>query len=320
MPVRNRLTEVLQIESPILLAPMDGVAGGRLAAAVSAAGGLGLLGGGYGDPDWIEREVALAGGARIGCGFITWSVAKRRHALAAALKRKPVAIMLSFGDPAPFVADIRAAGAKLICQVQSVVAARQAVSAGADVVVAQGMEAGGHGMSTPLLSLLPQVVDVCGEVPVVAAGGIADGRGLAAALALGAQGVLMGTRFYASLEADAPAEAKRRIVAAGDGDSVRSIVFDIARGRRWPEGYTGRCLRNAFAEQWLGREGELAALGPAAVREYAAASDRDDFDVAAVIAGEACGLIHDIPPAADLVARILREAERVWRPSPLTVV
>ena len=310
MAIRNRLTDTLGLEAPILLAPMDLVSGGALAAAVGAAGGLGLLGGGYGDPRWVEREWAKAGNARIGCGFITWSLQKRPEALAAALARSPVAVMLSFGDPAPFVGAIRAAGAKLICQVQSVAQARQAAAARADVIVAQGTEAGGHGSGAPLFALLPQVVDACPDLPVAAAGGIADGRGLAAALALGAEGVLMGTRFYASLEANGAPEAKRRIVAAGEGDSVRSLVFDLARANRWPDGYTGRCLRNAFAERWLGREDEFAAAGDVA-REYAAARDRGDFDTAAVIAGEACGLIHDIPPAAEIVARVIAEAEAI---------
>ena len=309
MTINNRLTERLGVEHPILLAPMDLVAGGRLAAAVANAGGLGLLGGGYGDVDWLEKEWAKAGNTRIGCGFITWSLAQRPQALTAALARKPAAVMLSFGDPAPFAAEIRAAGATLICQVQTVSQAREAMQAGADVIVAQGTEAGGHGMSAPLFTLLPQVVDACPDVPVVAAGGVADGRGLAAALALGAEGALIGTRFYASVESEGAAEAKQRIVAAGAGDSVRSVLFDLARGNPWPGGYTGRCLRNAFVERWLGREEELAAQGEAVAREYAAARRRGDFDTAAVIAGEACGLIHDIPPAAEIVARIMAEAE-----------
>jgi nitronate monooxygenase len=290
---------------------MDLVAGGRLAASVSQAGGLGLLGGGYGDGEWIDREWGRAGNARIGCGFITWSVAKHPEVLDLALAHRPAAIMLSFGDPRPFASAIRAANARLICQVQTVAQAREAMEAGADVIVAQGTEAGGHGMSEPLFTLLPQVVDACPGTPVVAAGGIADGRGLAAALMLGAQGVLMGTRFYASQEADGQPEAKRRIVAAEGGQTVRSIVFDLSRGIRWPARYTGRLLRNRHAERWLGHEVELEARMSEVGREYAAARERGDFDVAGVIAGEACALIHDIPPAAAIVERIVAEAERL---------
>src|SRR5438309_826935 len=172
MPIRNRLTKLLDIEHPVLLAPMDLVSGGRLAAAVSHAGGLGLIGGGYGDGDWIDREWGSAGNARVGCGFITWSLAKRPEVLDRVLAHQPAAIMLSFGDPGPFAAAIRAAGARLICQVQTVAQAREAACAGADVIVAQGTEAGGHGQSEPLFTLLPQVVDACPDIPVVAAGGI----------------------------------------------------------------------------------------------------------------------------------------------------
>jgi nitronate monooxygenase len=142
MAIRNRLTRVLGIEHPVLLAPMDLVSGGKLAAAVSHAGGLGLIGGGYGDSRWIERQWESAGNARIGCGFITWSLAKHPEALGDALARQAAAIMLSFGDPRPFAPAIRAGGALLICQVQTVAQAREAVEVGADVIVAQGTDGG----------------------------------------------------------------------------------------------------------------------------------------------------------------------------------
>ena len=311
MAITNRLTQTLGIEHPVLLAPMDLVSGGRLAGAVSQAGGLGMLGGGYGDGEWIEQEWARAGNARIGCGFITWSLAKHPGLLDAALARRPAAVMLSFGDPRPFAPAVRAAGSLLICQVQTVAQAREALDAGADVIVAQGTEAGGHGLTEPLFTLLPQVVDACPDTPVVAAGGIADGRGLAAAMMLGAEGVLMGTRFYASQEADGHPDAKRRILEAAGGQTVRSIVFDLSRRNRWPAPYTGRLLRNAHLERWLGHEDELEAGAEDVGRDYAAARARGDFDVAGVIAGEACALIHDIPPAAEIVTRIVAAAERL---------
>jgi len=315
MPFQNRVTQCLNIEHPVLLAPMDLVAGGRLAASVSQAGGLGLLGGGYGDGAWLDREWARAGNARIGCGFITWSLARQPVLLDRVLEHHPAAVMLSFGDPRPFGAQVRSAGARLICQVQTVQQAREAVEAGADIIVAQGTEAGGHGQALPLFTLLPQVVDACPDVPVVAAGGIADGRGLAAALMLGAEGVLMGTRFYASQESDAPPAARQLVVAAQSGQTVRSTVFDIARQTSWPEPYTGRVLRNRLADTWVGREAELAANADTVARAYAAARARGDFDIAAVIAGEAAGLIHDIPPAGEIVARVIAEAEAVIRRS-----
>ena len=312
MAIQNRLTELLGIMHPVLLAPMDLVSGGRLAAAVSQAGGLGLLGGGYGDGNWIEREWDKAGNVKIGCGFITWSLAKQPGVLECALSHGPTAIMLSFGDPSPFVASIHAADSLVICQIQTVAQARQAMVAGADVIIAQGTEAGGHGMSEPLFTLLPQVVDVCPNTPVVAAGGVADGRGLAAALVLGAEGVLVGTRFYASIEAEGHPQAKNRIVAAESGQTVRSIVFDLSRRNRWPGAFTGRLLRNRHAETWLGREDELELQMEEVAREYAAARERGDFDIAGVIAGEACALIHDIPPAGEIVERVVAEAEQLF--------
>jgi nitronate monooxygenase len=150
-----------------------------------------------------------------------------------------------------------------------------------------------------------------GGVPVVAAGGLADGRGLAAMMTLGAAGVMLGTRFYASVECDGPEEAKRRICAADSGNSVRSIIFDISRNNVWPAPFTGRCLINDHARRWMGREVELMQNAAAVVAEYAAAKAAGNFDIAAVIAGESVGLIHDIPPAAEIVERIVSEADQI---------
>jgi nitronate monooxygenase len=309
MSFRNRVTHVLGIEHPILLAPMDLVATGKLASAVSQAGGLGLIGGGYGDMKWLEQEFEAAGNSRVGCGFITWSLAKKPELLDVALQRRPAAVMLSFGDPSPFASKIRDAGAKLICQVQSLAQAREAVAAGADILVAQGTEAGGHGMSRTTLTLVPEIADALPQVPVVASGGIADGRGLAAVMMLGAEGVLMGTRFYASQEAHGHPAAKQRIVEASGDDTLRSIIFDISRRNIWPVPYTGRVLRNAHAQRWLGRETELVKHVDEEAQRYAEARDRGDFDVAGVSAGEAAGLIHDLPSAGEIVDRIVRQAE-----------
>src|SRR5215213_6861577 len=310
MPLQTRLTKTLEIEHPILLAPMDLVASGKLAAAISHAGGLGLIGGGYGNADWLEQEFAAAGNARVGCGFITWSLANKPELLDLALRHRPVAVMLSFGDPSPFVAKIKDAGAKLICQVQSLAQAKDAAANGADILVAQGTEAGGHGAMRSTLTLVPEIVDTLPEVPVVASGGIADGRGLAAVMMLGAEGALMGTRFYASQEAQGHPEAKHRIVEASGDDTLRSIVFDISRRHVWPSPYTGRVIRNAHAERWFGREVELMRHREEAQR-YAEARDRGDFDIAAVIAGEAVGLIHKVLPAAEIVNRVVSEAQAV---------
>ena len=314
MPIATPLTTLLGIKHPVLSAPMDVIAGARLTMAVSDAGGFGVLGGGYGDGDWLARETAkLKGfGRPFGIGFITWSFARRSELLDIALAAKPRAIMLSFGDPAPFAPRIKAAGALLICQVQSEDMARQALAAGADILVAQGTEAGGHGAARTTLDIVPAIIDLAaGRVPVVAAGGLADGRGLAAMTMLGAAGVLMGTRFYASIECDGAEEAKRRICAAESGNSVRGIIFDLSRNNVWPAPFTGRCLINEHARRWMGREVELLQQVDTVAAEYAAAKAAGNFDVAAVIAGEAVGLIHDIAPAAEIVERIVTEAEQL---------
>jgi nitronate monooxygenase len=127
--IATRLTERLGIRHPILLAPMAVVAGGRLAAAVTAAGGLGLIGGGYGDAGWLEQQFAAAGNHRVGCGFITWSLARQPHLLDVALAHRPAVVMLSFGDPRPFGPRIKAAGAQLLCQVQTLARLREAIAA-----------------------------------------------------------------------------------------------------------------------------------------------------------------------------------------------
>jgi nitronate monooxygenase len=314
MPITTPLTSLLGITHPILSAPMDGIAGARLTAAVSAGGGFGILGGGYGDKAWLEQEIAKLKtcAAPFGIGFITWSMAKQPDLLDIALAAKPRAIMLSFGDPKPHASRIKATGSLLICQVQSEDMAKQALDAGADILIAQGTEAGGHGASRTLIDIVPAVIDLAaGRVPVVAAGGLADGRGLAAMMTLGAAGVMLGTRFYASLECEGADEAKKRICAADGGNSIRSIIFDISRNNIWPAPFTGRCLINDHARRWMGREVELMQNAAAVVAEYAAAKAAGNFDIAAVIAGEAVGLIHDIPPAAEIVERIASEADQI---------
>jgi nitronate monooxygenase len=314
MPIDTALTGLLGITHPILLAPMDVVSGARLATAVSNAGGFGILGGGYGERAWLEGETAKLKqcSAPVGIGFITWSLARQPELLDVALNAEPRAIMLSFGDPKPFAPRIKDAGALLICQVQDEDMAREALDAGADILVAQGTEAGGHGASRTTLDIVPAIVDLAaGRVPVVAAGGIADGRGLAAMMMLGASGVLLGTRFYASQEADGAEEAKKRICAAKSGSTTRSIIFDMSRNNVWPAPFNGRCLVNDHVRRWMGREIELLQNMKSVTVEYAAARTAGDFDIAAVIAGEAVGLIHDIPKAAEIVDRLVTEADQI---------
>ena len=314
MALRTRLTDFFGIRHPIVLAPMDPASGGALAGAVSAAGGLGLIGGGYGDREILEREFAKAGNQRVGCGFITWSMARSPELLDLALARKPAAMMLSFADPKPFAEKVHAAGIPLICQVHNLDHARRALDAGASVLVAQGTDAGGHGLTTRgTITLVPGVVDLVArerpEVLVLAAGGIADGRGIAAALMLGADGALLGTRFWATQEALIHPAAKARVVAATGDETLRTSVYDIVRNRDWPPEYTGRLMRNRFIETWHGREEELRALAGEERRAVEAADRSGDYDVSNVTVGEAIGLVRDLPPAGELVGRLAAEAE-----------
>jgi len=303
---------------------MGSISGGRLAGAVSEAGGLGLIGGGYGNADWLEREFAAAGNRRVGCGFITWSLAKQPHLLEVALARNPAALILSFGDPRPFAKRIHAAGAVLICQVQSRDHALQALEAGAEIIVAQGTEAGGHGGSRATLPFVPVIVDLvvqrAREAIVVAAGGIADGRGLAAALALGAEGVLVGTRFYACVESLALDQAKARVVAASGENTVRTSVFDTARGYTWPDGIAGRALRNDFTARWHGRERDLAGALDDEMERYRAAVERGDLETAVVFTSEGIDLIDDVPSAGEIVIRMVSEAEHALAAAAAKVV
>ncbi|MET4388868.1 nitronate monooxygenase [Bradyrhizobium sp. F1.4.3] len=313
MPITTSLTELLGIKHPILLAPMDTIAGSQLTRAVSEAGGFGILGGGYCDQTRLEGEARqLSGFAPFGIGFITWSLAKQPKLLDIALDARPQAIMLSFGDPSPFAPRIKARGVRLICQVQSEDMAKQALDAGAEILIAQGTEAGGHGASRTTVDIVPAIVDLAaGHVPVVAAGGIADGRGLAAMMMLGASGVLVGTRFYASVEANGAEEAKQRIRTADGNDTVRGVIPDWSRKLFWPAPFTARTLVNDHIKSWTGREVELMQRAGEVAAEYAAAKAAGNFDVAAVFAGEAVGLIHDIPSAAEIVERIATEAEQL---------
>ena len=309
MALATELTKRLHIRHPVLLAPMGAVSGGRLAAAVTRAGGLGLLGPGYFGADWIEQQFEAAGNTAVGIGFITWHMEKHPEQLETALAHKPRAVMLSFGDPAPFIPRIKEAGATVITQVQGVEMAKAAAKAGADIIVAQGGEAGGHGAVRGGMCLVPAVVDAVAPLPVVAAGGIADGRGLAAALALGACGALIGTRFFASEEALGFPAAKKRLVEGRGDETVRTTIFDVVRKIDWPKPFTGRALANDFTRRWHGEEAALAAGLEAEHARYQAAAGKGDVDTVVVWAGEGVDLIHAVEPAEAILTRIVAEAE-----------
>ena len=322
--MHTRLTQQFGLTTPIALAPMALASGGTLAAACANAGALGLLGGGYGDLTWVQREHALAlsllppAAARLGCGFITWKLDEDASALDWLLDQPhtPAALMLSFGDPRPYAARIRQRGVPVICQIQQLAQLPACLEAGAAVIVAQGTEAGGHGMNAlngrGTFSLVPEVADaLAAQSPntlLVAAGGIADGRGMAAALMLGADGVLLGSRLWASAESLAAAGAVKAALAASGDDTARSPVFDILRRKHWPAPYDFRALRNGLHRQWETRVDELRGAPDAARADYDAGVAAGDFARAHVTVGEAVGLMDDAPPAAELIRRITSQA------------
>lgn len=317
--MQTRLTEALGLTHPIFCAPMAFAAGGRLAAAVTHAGGLGLIGGGYGNADWLDSAFAEAGNARVGCGFITWKMAENPAVLDLVLARAPAALCLSFGDPAPFAPRIAAAGVPLVCQVQTLRDAQRAAECGARIIVAQGSEAGGHGERRGTITLVPEVADwLAGQAPEVlllAAGGIADGRGLAAALMLGADGVLIGSRLWASAEAQVSQAMTDAAIAATGDQTIRSTVMDAARDLRWPARYTARVLRNAVTERWHDDPDALRKDAPARA-DWATGWAAGDPTRANTFVGEATGLIHDRPPVADIIARMVTEAEALLKRAP----
>lgn len=306
--ISTPLTELLGIRHPILLAPMDGAAGGLLAAAVSAAGAHGQIGGGYCDTAMLRDELALAEGARVGVGFITFALDDRPEALDIALESGSPSIQLSFGDPRPYSELIHSAGALLICGVQTPDEVSLALEAGADVIVAQGRDAGGHGRpDLGTMGLIPSVVDRAGSTPVVAAGGIADGRGLAAALMLGASGVTMGTRFLATSEAISNPVEAAELVVRSSVDTVRTDGYDVVRGPTWPEGHDGRVVRNDFTADWAAEpahpESQLGRL-----RERYRDSRDADYSIRPLWAGEGLDLITSIERASVVVDAVVGEA------------
>jgi nitronate monooxygenase len=319
--MRTRLTESFGIHHPILCAPMALVTGGQLAAAVSRAGGLGIVGGGYagalgGEPD-LRSEIARIEGLKFGVGFITWALSKAPRALDEALEHSPSCLFLSFGDPRPFAESIRRAGARLVCQVQCLRHVDEALEAGADVVVAQGTEAGGHGARRSTLPFVPEVADHLArhsqDTLLLAAGGIADGRGLAAAMMLGADGVVVGSRFWSSREALTPTKATDRAATATGDDTVRTKAIDALRGTPWPPEFSFRVVENDFTREWAHREKEAAAAFGSLAARFSEARSSQNFDLSPIVAGEAVGLFGDRPAAAAIVETMVSDAEAILK-------
>jgi nitronate monooxygenase len=320
--LRTALCDLLGIEHPIINAPMAGTAGGQLAAAVSEAGGFGLIGGSGGGPDWLRRQIDIARELTdrpFGVGFIS-SYPGLDDLVRVALDERVTAIGHSFADPTPYVASAHAAGVKVFAQVQTVGLALVAARAGVDLIAAQGTEAGGHTGYSGTLPLVPAVIDAVGEIPVVAAGGIADGRGLAAVLMLGAQGAWIGTRFVASVEGSIAEWVKREVVRATADDTVLTRGYDLAANASFPPGIGDRVLRNEWTATWHGRDDEVVAHREELRAEIQAAIDAGNARIAPARAGCSTGLVDAIEPAGVILRGIVEGAERLLRERPRQVL
>lgn len=319
----SRFSRLFGLSSPLCLAPMALASGGELTAACARAGALGLVGGGYGDLAWTQREYRLAlergPRERIGCGFITWKLDEDPSALDWVLEQKPRAVMLSFGDPRPYARRIAGSGAVLVCQVQRMAQVPQALEAGAAVLVAQGGEAGGHGMnalnSRATITFVPELADYLAarspQTLLLAAGGIADGRTLAAARVLGADGALVGSRLWATRESLAPEGARQQALQCDGDGTARSAVFDILRRKNWPVPYDFRAIRNDLHRRWEDHVEALREAPDEARAEYDAAVKAGDFSKAHATIGEAVALVRDLPGAEELIARMTADARAI---------
>ena len=304
--IRGWLTEKLDLRVPVIGAPMAGPGEGALAAAVSAAGGLGMVGvKASRSPEWIagQAEVARAGGQVFGIGLMAWALDANPSQLDAAVAARPALVSVSFGAFEPHVARLRDEGILVTAQAGTLDEALRAERAGVDFVVARGAEAGGHGRNEiGTLPLLQTVLDHV-RLPVVAAGGIANARGLAAVLAAGAVGAWVGTAFLGCREAGSAPAARRKLFAAPDTGTVYGRVFDVGQGLDWPPEYGGRALRNAYFETWADRLEELAD-DPAARQQLTAAQQAEDYDIAYIYAGQGVGLLQAERSAAEVLAEL----------------
>ena len=317
MVLHTPLCDLLGISVPIGNAGMaGGTAGPALAAAVAEAGGLGGLGGiDRSGPEGLRariRETRERTARPFSVNLWVHLMPIAPAFLDVCIEERVPSITFSFGDPAPYVGRVHDAGILLLHQAQSVADARAAAAAGVDAIIAQGGEAGGHSAgNVTTMAFVPAAVDVAGGIPVIATGGIADGRGLVAALALGAQAVIMGTRFVAADEATPSAHQHReKILAATADDTIFTDAFDIVDGLPWPAGIAGRSIRTPFAEEWQGRSAELRAQREAILGESTRAGEAPERAQSAY-AGQSAGLVTSVKPAAAIIRDIMAEAEAV---------
>jgi len=299
-------TRSIGIDVPIVNAPMGGVAGGALAAAVSRAGGLGMIGmGSAGTAARLAAELDHVSklDRPFGIGLVDWVTAREPELLTTALAARPALLCVSFGETWDWVARAHEVGVITATQVSDLASAERAVAAGIDVVIARGAEGGGHGQ--PLVGTLPLLTELLDavDVPILAGGGIASARGLAAVLAAGASAAWLGTAFCACPESLLSGKAREVMLAARDTDTVNTRVFDIAQGYPWPSQLPERVLRNSFSDRWDGAETALS-VDPGAAAELATAIADEDYTLAPINAGQGVGELTEIRSAADVIEKL----------------
>ena len=313
--IKTALTDLLGIKHPILNAPMASSATAQLAGAVSASGGFGMLGMGstVPDPEWLALEIKRVREITnnpFGVGFIT-SVAGIEKMVEVAIEAKVDLIGHSFSDPSPFMSDAKKAGIKVVAQVQTVEQAAHARDAGVDLVVAQGTDGGGHTGYIGTISIVPAVVDACPGIPVIAAGGIVDGRGMAAALALGASGVWIGSRFVASKEWAGAEWSKEALMSAGTDDTVITRSYDLAMDAPFPSDIGHRVLSNSFTDRWHENYQELLDNKEDIKTNLALATQNADLNIAPVSAGSGSGPIKSIEKVSDIMQTLMSDTEAI---------
>ena len=321
--LRTRVTKLFDIEYPIISAPMSGHSGGGLAAAVSRAGGLGSFGAtDQRGPDWVRAQISAIREKTdrpFAVGYITPFMAFMEDNFRVALQEHVPAVMFSFSDPQPWLGMAKEAGAITICQVQSMELAEQATDAGTDVLVVQGTEAGGHCGAAALMPLLVRIADRYPDIPLLATGGIASARTLAAVLAAGADGANIGTAFVATHEAtEVPDIYKDQIVQSDGEDTIFTRVYDLIDGLPWPEEIGARVYANRLVNEWHGRDDEIVERREELRQQTEAAYQRNP-EFAAVYMGESAGDVRAIRPAAEVLVEICDGAERILRQKPASL-
>ena len=315
--LKTRVCELLGVEHPVLLGGMSTHTNPDMVVGVSNAGGLGILGCAAMPPEAVARnaqEIRSRSDKPFGMNLLLFLA--NDESVSAVLAAAPDVLSTAWGFPQMDLGSLfgraHESGAKVAHMASTVSEAQRAVEAGADVIIAQGTEGGGHVGVMGTLPLVRMVIKAVDPVPVVAAGGVGDGAGLAAALALGAEGVLLGTRFLASPESPLSSDKKQAILDSDGHDTALTEIPDLISGRVWPGAYA-RTKRNRLIEDWVGREGELRYRRAEVAALVQEAHQAGDSDNSVLYTGETSGLIDDIQPVGDIVRNMVAEAESILR-------